>query len=383
MKRIAHFIDTEIIGGAEIVLLDLAQGIRERGYEPVIFHFRHPLLPELAAAANIPSFQLPGYELYKSSRTLHRFARGLAEVLEQERIDLVHTHLFGPAVGAALSRYYRPIPHVATLHDIYIIEERRARARLLQLAAWTGSNLVMISENMRWYYSKLVYLPNHRRHLIQNGIDISCYHSTSSVLREELRATLGIKQQEVVFTCVARLTELKRHDLILRALARLKSTGNHKLLFVGVGPEEDSLRKLAYYYEVQDRVLFLGMRHDIPEILHASDVFVLASDTEGLSRSVLEAMAAGLPSVVTDVGGNSELVLDEVTGLIVPPNDAESLSGAMLRLSTEEALRKKFAEAAFERAVSSFSRSRMLDRYTSLYEKLLAAKSGATKALSK
>lgn len=146
--------------------------------------------------------------------------------------------------------------------------------------------------------------------------------------------------------------------------------------------EEESLRKLAYYYEVQDRVLF-GMRHDIPDILQASDVFVLASDTEGLSRSVLEAMAAGLPSVVTDVGGNSELVLDEVTGLIVPPNDVESLSGAMLRLSTEEALRKKFAEAAFERAVSSFSRSRMLDRYTSLYEKLLAAKSGATKALSK
>src|SRR6185312_1185789 len=151
--------------------------------------------------------------------------------------------------------------------------------------------------------------------VIPNCIPVRQYQLSKEV-REQWRRNVGIASTDTVFTCVALFREQKNHQRLLRVFKA--GPGCHsgaKLLLVGAGPTEDSIRQLAERYELGDQVRFLGLRDDIPEVLRASDVFVLSSDYEGNPLAVMEAMAAGLPVVSTRVGGVPELVAHGKDGI--------------------------------------------------------------------
>jgi glycosyltransferase involved in cell wall biosynthesis len=114
-----------------------------------------------------------------------------------------------------------------------------------------------------------------------------------------------------------------------------------------------------------------GKRNDVPQIMQALDVFVLPSQAEGISNTILEAMACGLPVVATDVGGNSELVVDGETGTLVPPGDPSSMADAMARYAQDQALRKAHGQAAQARIAEHFSMQRMLSAYDTVYQQLM------------
>jgi len=146
---------------------------------------------------------------------------------------------------------------------------------------------------------------------------------------------------EVTITSVSRFVPVKGLDVLLRAFAGLR--GKNRLMLVGSGPEERSLKKLAERLGIKDRTVFAGFRRDIPDILGSSDIFVVSSFSEGLPTSLLEAMASGLACVVTDIGLPVE---HEKTGLVVPPGDAEALRKAIEKLMKDSKLRKKLGENA-------------------------------------
>jgi glycosyltransferase involved in cell wall biosynthesis len=181
---------------------------------------------------------------------------------------------------------------------------------------------------------------------------------------------------------VARLDPIKNHRLLLKAFrGAFTSREDVQLLFVGDGAERLGLEGEASRLRIQDRVHFLGFRTDIPEILGASDVFVLASNCEGNPMAVMEAMAAGLPVISTAVGAVPELVADGVHGILLLANDSEGFSGAMQHLARTPHLRRAMACRAADKAAKVFSIEHAAASYEQLYlslrlpEKAAAARS--------
>ena len=146
---------------------------------------------------------------------------------------------------------------------------------------------------------------------------------------------------------------------------------NEQLLLAGDGHLQSAVEQQARDLGIADRVHFLGRREDVAELLASSDAFALASLWEGNPLSVMESMAAGLPSVVTSVGGVPELVEDGIHGFVVQPGDAQAMSEAMSRLVSDPAARRAMGEAAIQKANRKFGQKQMVEAYESLYGELL------------
>ncbi len=211
--------------------------------------------------------------------------------------------------------------------------------------------------------------PPSRMSIIENGIDVSpfaeCKHGRR--IREELGASL----QTIVLCCIGRLTEQKGVDILLEAFRLLEpSKRNLHLWLIGDGPQRAALEAQARQFGLDTAVQFLGFRNDVPDLLLAADVFVLPSRYEAMPVSVLEAMAAGLPCVVTDVGDNAVLVEDGVSGRVVPPQDPAALAAALEQLLVDAELRRAMGNTGRRRA-RHYSADWMVARTLAVYERVL------------
>ena len=213
---------------------------------------------------------------------------------------------------------------------------------------------------------------------IPNAIPTERY-APDPARRAVWRSQHAVPRDALVFTCVAGLRPQKNHRLLLQAFAQAAPQLPDALLLL-VGPPDrldpayaESLKALAQELGLGQRVRFLGSRADVPDILRASDVFVLSSDYEGNPLSVLEAMAAGLPVVSTAVGGVPELVQHGATGLLVPAGDARALAEAITQLGRDADQRAAMGHAARQTALERFDVRAMSRAYAALYQQLLHA----------
>jgi len=213
---------------------------------------------------------------------------------------------------------------------------------------------------------------------IPNAIPTELY-MPDAARRAEWRSQHAVPQDALVYTCVAGLRPIKNHRLLLQAFAEAVQRLPDALLLL-VGPPDrlnpsyaESLKALAQELGLGQRVRFLGSRADVPDILRASDVFVLSSDYEGNPLSVLEAMAAGLPVVSTAVGGVPELVQDGATGLLVTAGDAHALAEAIVQMGRDPMRRAVMGDAARQTALQRFDVRVMSRAYAALYQQLLHA----------
>ena len=189
---------------------------------------------------------------------------------------------------------------------------------------------------------------------IYNGVSVSKF-APSRIGTNTVRTRLGVAPDEFLLVCVARLSEVKRIDILLQAVARvLRDDIRCKCVIVGDGPLRQQLNDEAVALGLSGHVFFEGFHEDVRPYLHAGNAFVLTSRLEGLPLSVLEAMACGLPCVVTDVGGNAEAVRHQVHGLVVPPESADAVANAISYLATHPDERAQMSRMARARVCEAF-----------------------------
>jgi glycosyltransferase involved in cell wall biosynthesis len=205
---------------------------------------------------------------------------------------------------------------------------------------------------------------------LPNGIDVGMFNV--EVDKPALKRDLGLPEGVPVFGIVARLSWEKRHKVLLDAMTKLEGAAASSILVVvGGGPMRSELEQYAAEAGVAGRVHFLGERRDVPRLLQIFDAFVLSSKLEGLSLTLLEAAAAGLPIVATDVGGNAEVVVDGRTGFIVEPENPGALGDAMSRLGGDSGLARSMGERGRERVSEHYSLEAMVRRYDEIYHEIL------------
>lgn len=362
LRRIGHFIETEVAGGAEQVLIDLAcyANSETHSFQAVVLHFGHPWIAEQCETHGIEHIVVPFRRNFKSTKRLPLFAWEFGHWLKRQQINLLHSHLFGPVTGGALAAMVARIPHVGTLHDVYMIEEKPARIHLVWLAALLGTRLVTVSRDMEDFYRSKASFRKNSISTIYNGIE---FNDTAATERSE--------GNPVSIICVGRLVSLKNVDLIIQATLLLAESNNIRLYILGEGPERQHLESLVPE-DSKDIVHFPGVSRDVLSWLKKSDIFVQFSSTEGLSRSIIEATAAGLPTVVSDVGGNREIVEHNRTGFVVPDGDSDALIESITKLLNDKELRLDMGEHGKRRARDLFSRTVNNNQYIQLYQQLLS-----------
>lgn len=309
------------------------------------------------------------------------FIYRLAQILKGEAVDLVHIQSSISAISGRLSALVLGLPVIVTVH----------------LPAWLyhGSRQTLKSRLGRWAYISLdtllnhtatdlsVYVSQHIRNMsvaakrspakssitIPNGIDLERYRGV--VNREELRRSYNVSPETKIITFIGRLDEQKGLDLLLEAAARLKPVLNgFEVWLVGTGPVKTQLEAQSASLGIAERVKFWGYQHQSDQFLFASDVLALPSRFEAMPIVLLEALAAGLPSVITRVGDNDLVVENEKQGLVIPPNDVDALVNALHRMLTSAEMRRQMSEAAVLRS-GDYSDIQMAREYELVYQKLL------------
>jgi glycosyltransferase involved in cell wall biosynthesis len=214
--------------------------------------------------------------------------------------------------------------------------------------------------------------------VIRNGLDLDRFQPAPD--KAAAKRALGFSPDRLLIGTVGRTVPVKDHPTFLRALARVREAG---IVFSGViagsGPSFQDTQRLAESLNL-DEVQLLGNRDDVHPLLRALDIFVLSSTSEGLSNTIQEAMATGLPVVATNVGGADELVLDQQTGLLTPAGDDRAMAEALVALARDDAKRAAFGRAGAERARAHFGIARMVRDYEELYLGLGGARTASAGA---
>lgn len=209
--------------------------------------------------------------------------------------------------------------------------------------------------------------PQHTR-CLPNGVDCEHFVPGSAAGRIAQRQVHGLPPDQYLFGCAARMVPIKRHRDLIEAFAGVaREHPQASLVLIGRGPLEADLRAQVAREGLADRVIFHGEEPDMPSLLPLLDSFVLASSTEGSSNAILEAMACGLPTIATAVGGNTELVEAGLTGFLVPPGAPDQIALAMLELLSRPALGRSMGRNARRRALESFSLAGMIKGYAAFY----------------
>jgi glycosyltransferase involved in cell wall biosynthesis len=294
----------------------------------------------------------------------------LVQLLHRERIDLVHAHSPVPAVASRLALTGRRTRLVYTEHNEW--PRYRWQTRWANMATYPRNDHVFaVSDGVRStirYPAPLRRLPMPLVETLHHGLD----HATIRVGRAaaDVRRGLGIPVGVPVVGTVANFKPHKGYDLLMEAAARIRraAPGTHFVL-VGQGPVLEETRRRAADLGLDGSVVLTGFREDALELCSALDVFTLASLNEGLSVSLLEAMALGKPSAVTRVGGIPEVVRDGVEGFLVPPGDPAALADRVVALLHDDGLRARMGEAARQRA-RTFDIRLAVRRMEAVYEEL-------------
>jgi glycosyltransferase involved in cell wall biosynthesis len=344
----------------ERLAIDLSTGLSRFGDRGQICCLEHPgpLAPQ-AAAKGITVHALgkrPGVDAGLIFR--------LAGLIRREAIDVVHTHNRSPLIyGTLAARLAGAKALVHTRHG----REVHSYPRFV----WSMNRaIVAISEDSRQVLLKNYPVTPPQVQVIHNGIDVPAFgDSAANGLRDELK----LRPDAFIIGIIGRIAEEKDHVTLLRAMQQVRQARpDAVLLVIGDGPIGPQVRSAASELGVADVVKFLGFRHDVPALLQLLDVFVLSSTTEGISLTLLEAMAARKPIVATRVGGNPEVVIDGQTGLLVPSKDPQALATAILKVANDPAFRKQLGQAGRVRVESAFSQEQMVAQYHTLYTRLLA-----------
>jgi glycosyltransferase involved in cell wall biosynthesis len=363
--RILYLITRAERGGAQMHVLDLMLGMKD-GFELHVATGEEGFLTDTCREHGIPVHVLPHLEREIKLLPDMQAVYELRRLMRKIEPDLVHAHTFKAGFLGRLVAKQLKIPAVYTVHMWPFGRAVPLSWRLVapiceRFAARWCDKIISVSE-----------LGARDAAQFKIGKPAQVVPILNGIPDHPARASLD-HNKGLSCTMVARFTDFKDHGLLLRAFAKVQ--GEVRLKLVGDGETLTAARKLAVDLGIRERVEFKGSRGDVPEVLAQTDLFVLASKTETLPISILEAMRAGLPVVASDVGGVCEEVIDGETGILVEPGSVDELAAALNRLLADKVMRISMGRSGRRRFEQIFRADAMIERTEAVYRQVLEARS--------
>src|SRR5690606_14376976 len=330
---ILHVIDTTGPGGAETVFIELADRMRQRGYRSIVL-IRGPgwVNDQLVARGFQP------YIVDAKGSFNWRFLRDMLRIIRTEKVDVIQSHLLGSNVYCAMAGLLARKPVIATFHGMVDVgPNERFRGAKLWLMNRGVRRFVAVSKNLRDAIQREGLLDASRSDIIYNGIGLGRYGRSDN---RELRERLQLGDDAILIGSLGNVRPAKAYDLLIKAARRVVDS-QPNAHFVIAGDPKNSLQKqlaaLAEQLGVASHIHFIGFCNDSAAYLAQLDYFLLTSTSEGLSIATIEALAAGLPAVVTRCGGPEEIVTPDKDAVMVDI-DADAIAEGVLRLLGDRAL---------------------------------------------
>lgn len=298
------------------------------------------------------------------------------QVSRQQKFDVVHTHTLLPGIAGRIAARLAGVPCV--VHTFHSWPPHLYKSIFFKWAFYASEIVAAHSAHAILFqnpddlksWSKIPGVPLKKATLVGNGVDFSAItKKVSPGAREKIRKEFNISNEAFVIVNVARFEPQKGHFYLLQTLKHLISQVNQKIivLLVGMGKDQALVEAEVKRLELQDMVYFTGFRQDVPDILSASDVSVMASHYEGIPRALMESMALGLPVVATDVPGTRTLVQSGQTGLLVESGNVPELSNALAKVLTDHKLARFLGEKGKNLVRTKFDEYAVADRVEEIY----------------
>ena len=380
--KATHYTDVLIVigslntGGTEKHLLQILPRLKKRGFKIAIATFSQPgTLAPLFEQHELSVFSpnLPSWTEKVTPIKLLLKVLWLGKILSSLRPAAVHSFLPEAYLIGNLWALLLKIP-VRIMSRRSLIRYQTKHPLLTRLEHWLHGKTHILIGNSNAVVEELKKESGRnaqRVRLINNGVDTSVFSQTKS--RKLVRSSLGIPEEALLITKVANYIPYKGHADLLSALHLISAKLPKNWRLACVGRDDGPLKTLQNRTKqvgLVENILWLGSRNDIPDILCASDIGVLNSHEEGSSNAILECMAAGLPMIATNVGGNPELLENGVTGILVSPIDCDDLADALLHLASDPHRRASMGAAGKSRVAKKFSLETCVQSYQQLYSSL-------------
>jgi len=368
--RVFHIVGGLPIGGAEVLLLNTVRRMKPLGYELYVCSLtdKGDIGPEIIDLG-IPVFSLlsnPHVYNFKVLISLFRLFRDI-------KPHIVQTHIYPSNTLGRIAAFLSRVPVIiATEHGFY--RWKKSRQILIdRCLSYISDRIVVISKGVQDYLHKRSGIRLNKFQLLYNFVDPE--QLIPQKKRLDVRRELGLNENDIILGSVGRLVWDKGYHILLKAFKLvIDKDKDVKLVLVGDGPYSDVLKEKSRLYAIQDHVIFLGNRRDIPDLLNIMDLFVLPTLDEGFGISIIEALLFNLPVIATNIDAVPEIIEDGVNGLLVPPKDPVALGNAINRLLENRTLSKNLGRAGNEIVRKKYNSDVQINRIDSFYRSLLKEK---------
>lgn len=393
---VMQVIDNLDIGGAQEVLCTLVKHLAAHNCRPIVCTFKDGPLRQDIERSGVYVEVLTGRHYSVMALPLFvidmvRIWRALAKLVKKHKVDVVQTHLLGSLdFLILLLRYTTPLRVVLWTFHItnfeltasqlpkyrWMLGPKKLSHRLLyRLTSRLVDGFIAVSGDVKKAMLEIIGPIGDKVTVICNGVDTQKYRQT--VDKRFVRNHLGLAADTRLIALVATLKEQKGHRYLIEALTSIvPQHPDVHVLFIGDGPLRGELQLQVERLHLDGHIHFLGSRRDVPELLAASDLFVLPSLWEGLAMALLEAMATGLPVVASEVSGTVQVITPSESGILVPPGDTQPLAQAIEQLLNDSMLAQTMGVAAKRRVEEKFSAQKQADEHLALYRRFLRREAG-------
>ena len=369
--KVLHVIDHLGLGGAQTVVFDLVKALDKRGtYQSLVCCLREPtLLSDEIQAAGIPLVHLNTNR--HNPLQIALVPLKLVALIRKEDIVLMHTHLFASNGSGRIAGRLVGLPVIIHEHanesSVVPLYERLTD----QVLASSAAAVIAVSQTTREYNIRVKGISPGRVHVIPNGLNLDRFRP-EAIDRGKVRGSLNVPPDAPLVIGVGRLERQKRFDVWLEAAAQVhRQIPNARFLIVGDGSLRQRLETQARELGLDTVVCFTGPRQDVPDLLVASDLFVLSSDWEGLPITLLEALAMRVPAVATAVDGSVEVLQGSEAGRLVPPGDVESLAKAIVELLQDKNRAQTLGLAGRKVVEVNYSIGTVAQQVEAIYDEVL------------
>lgn len=369
--HVMHIIDGLGVGGTETILYELIDGLVAQGFRITVCYFNPGPLVDKYAKLDISLIHVPF--IFRIDPFL--FFR-LARVIRREKPQIVHTHLFKSDFHGVLAAWLNNVPVIlTTLHSMNDWAKFPLFGWIYGLILRLADKVIVLSDEISEYFSIRCQVPVERFLTIHNAIPIKRFLEVDGKKRKIIRDEFNVKPEETLYGFVARLAPPKDHFTFLHAAVKiLEKNPRARFMIVGEGELKKTLMTLSSELGIENKVVFTGFRKDIPEIMAALDMIVLASRFEGLPVVLMEAMASSRPIVATIARGITSVVTHGENGLLVPQGDPDALSSACLQLENDGQLRERLVASGLRLAKNTFNIETKISKTAEFYRQAVQHK---------